>query len=443
MVPPTIAGCGRQIQFRGTFMTVFEVDTLVVGGGQAGLAMSAHLGRAGVDHVVLERDRIAQSWRTRRWDSLVANGPAWHDRFPDLDFAAFDPDSFVPKDGIAAYLETFAGQIEAPVREGVAVTAVRQDAGGADHAGRFTVETTQGTYRASNVVLATGPFQVPSIPPIVPADAGVVQIHSNDYRNPGQLPDGAVLVVGAGSSGVQIADELARADRRVFLSVGPHSRPPRRYRGKDFCWWLGALGHWNATEVVPGKEHVTIAVSGAHGGHTVDFRELAERGIVLLGRTESHADGVVHFATDLAANIAAGDADYLSVLDQADAHIAAHSLDFPEEPEARTMRPDPACVSNPILSLDLAGQGVTSIVWATGFGFDYDWVATREAFDARGHPVHAQGVSPVPGLYFVGLPWLSRRASAFIWGVWHDAERLAGHIAARIPPQPANAVQPA
>jgi putative flavoprotein involved in K+ transport len=278
------------------------------------------------------------------------------------------------------------------------------------------------------VVAATGPFQRPIIPAIVPASAAIMQIHSALYRNPGQLPEGAVMVVGAGSSGAQIADELLRAGRQVYLSIGPHDRPPRRYRGKDFVWWLGALGQWDAKAAAPGMEHVTIAVSGAQGGHTVDFRRLAARGMTLLGRAESFTDGTMRFAPDLARNIARGDANYLSVLDAADAYVAEHGIDLPEEPEARQLDPDPDCVANPVLELDLAKAGIASIIWATGYALDFGWMKL-DAFDEKGRPQHERGISNVPGLYFLGLAWLSRRASPFIWGVWHDAEYLANDIA--------------
>lgn len=403
-----------------------KIDTLIIGGGQAGLAMSAHLDKHGVNHLVLERHRIAERWRSERWDSLVANGPAWHDRFPSLEFDGIDPDSFAPRDRIVSYFETFAQQINAPIRCGVNVTAVQKNPDGTG----FRVETSDGVIEAANVVAATGPFQRPIIPTVVPAETGIMQIHSSGYRNPDQLPEGAVLVVGAGSSGAQIADELQRAGKKVYLSVGPHDRPPRAYRGRDFVWWLGALGHWNAKTREPGMEHVTISVSGARGGHTVDFRDLAASGITLTGRAETCQDGVMQFRPDLAANIAAGDANYLSVLDTADAYAAAHGLDLPPEPEARNIGPDPDCVRNPLLQLNLTEAGITSIVWATGFTLDFGWLQL-DAFDDVGRPQHDRGISNVPGLYFLGLPWLSRRASPFIWGVWHDAEFLAGHIAAR------------
>jgi putative flavoprotein involved in K+ transport len=265
---------------------------------------------------------------------------------------------------------------------------------------------------------------------LVPREAALTQIHSAQYRNPAQLPQGGVLVIGAGSSGVQIADELRRAGRNVILSVGAHDRPPRRYRGKDFVWWLGALGLWSAEAVSPDTAHVTIAVSGAHGGHTVDFRDLAASGITLVGRAERYDNGILHFAPDLAGRIAEGDANFRAMLDAADAYIAREGLDFPEEPYAHRLGPLPACAIDPLRSLNLPEAGITSIIWATGYALDFSWIEL-DIFDAAGQPTHTKGVAEIPGLYFLGLAWLSRRASPFIWGVWHDAASIAGHIALR------------
>ncbi|MGY4532928.1 putative flavoprotein involved in K+ transport [Pseudomonas sp. TE3786] len=401
-----------------------SIDTLVIGAGQAGIAISEHLSNLGVPHLVLERSRIAEAWRSGRWDSLVANGPVWHDRFPGLEFEGMEPDAFAGKEQVADYFVTYAEKFNAPIRTGVEVKKVTRNA---DRPG-FTVETSQGVFEANRVVAATGPFQKPVIPPIAPKLLGINQIHSADYRNPEQLPKGAVLVVGAGSSGVQIADELQRAGKQVYLSVGAHDRPPRAYRNRDFCWWLGVLGEWDAPASKPGKEHVTIAVSGARGGHTVDFRALAKLGITLVGLTDSFDGNVVKFKADLAQNLAAGDQNYLSLLDAADAYIARNGLDLPEEPEARFFLPEPACVANPLLQLNLAEAGVTSIIWATGYAVDYSWLQVN-AFDATGKPQHQRGVSSEPGVYFLGLPWLLRRGSTFIWGVWHDAKIIADHIA--------------
>lgn len=404
-------------------MATEKVETLVVGAGQAGVAMSEHLSNSGVPHLVLERDRVAERWRSGRWDSLVANGPAWHDRFPGMEFSDVDPDAFAPKEAVADYFVAYAEQINAPIRCGVEVKQVHSNVGRPG----FRVETSDGVIEATYVVAATGPFQRPVIPRIVPEDAQVMQIHSHEYRNPGQLPEGAVMVVGSGSSGVQIADELMRADKRVYLSVGPHDRPPRAYRGRDFVWWLGVLGKWDAEAMEPGTEHITISVSGAHGGETVDLRRLALQGMMLVGRTESFNHGVMYFAPDLADNITQGDANYLSLLDEADAYVARNGLDLPEEPEARKIEPEPQCVTDPVLELSLAEAGITSIIWATGFAVDYSWLKV-DAVDEAGKPRHQRGISAEPGVYFLGLPWQSRRGSSFIWGVWHDAKFVADHI---------------
>jgi putative flavoprotein involved in K+ transport len=399
-----------------------EIDVLVVGAGQAGVAMSEHLATRGVPHVVLERSRIAERWRTGRWDSLVANGPAWHDRFPGLEFD-IDPDGFATKDQVADYFSRYVERYALPVHCGVEVISVRE------HVGRpgFRVETTDGTWDARAVVAATGAFQTPVIPPVIPATADLTQVHSNSYRAPEQLPEGAVLVVGAGSSGVQIADELRAAGREVYLSVGPHDRPPRAYRGKDFVWWLGVLNKWEAATPPIGAEHVTIAVSGANGGRTIDFRDLAASGITLVGRTTSYRDGIVHFAPDLRDNIVRGDANHLSLLEEADAHVTRNGLDLPEEPGAHALGPLPDSAEHAIAELDLRAAGVTSIVWATGYSSDYSWLPA-DAVDDLGKPRHQRGVSASAGIYFLGLPWQSRRGSSFIWGVWHDAGYLADQI---------------
>ncbi|MBV8190528.1 MAG: NAD(P)-binding domain-containing protein [Alphaproteobacteria bacterium] len=409
-------------------MSVEKIDTLVVGGGQAGLAMSEHLGQSGVSHIVVERHRIAERWRSERWDSLVANGPAWHDRFPGLEFSDVDrnvaPDDFAPKETVADYFVAYAKKISAPMRCGVEVLKVEKLM---ERTG-FRVETSAGVIEANSVVAATGAFQRPVVPELVPRQTEIVQMHSTRYRNPAQLPKGAILVVGSGSSGTQIAEELLEAGRRVYLSVGPHDRPPRAYRGRDYCWWLGVLGKWDAVAQEPGREHVTIAVSGVGGGHTIDFRRLAARGMIVVGRTVAYADGAIRFAPDLGANLERGDFNYRSLLDEADAYVARNGLDLPQDAEARAICPDSDCITNPILALDLAARGITTIVWATGFVADYSWIKL-DIFNEDGRPRHQRGVSAERGLYFLGLPWQSRRASSFIWGVWHDARYLADQIA--------------
>lgn len=405
-------------------MAVEKIDTLVVGGGQAGIAMSEHLGAHGVPHLVLEKNRVAESWRSGRWDSMVANGPAWHDRFPNLEFTDAHPDSFVPKERMAQYLADYAEMVAAPIQTGVEVRKAEKK----DEGSGFVVETSEGRIEAERIVAATGAFQVPVIPPLVPDSEEIFQLHSFHYRNPDQLPKGNVMVVGAGSSGVQIADELRRAGREVYLSVGAHDRPPRRYRRRDNVWWLGVLGLWEAPSMAPGRERFTICVSGARGGETVDFRRMGGEGIRLVGMTESYEGGTFRFADDLRENIAAGDQNYLAMLDAADAYVARTGIDLPEDPEARRFPPDPDCLTHPIQALDLAEAGVTAIIWATGFRQDFSWLKVA-AFDEAGTPIHQRGVSVEPGIYFLGLPWQSRRGSTFLWGIWHDAKHVADQIA--------------
>ncbi|HAU8265399.1 TPA: NAD(P)-binding domain-containing protein [Kluyvera intermedia] len=404
-------------------MSAEKINTVIVGAGQAGIAMSEHLALMGVPHVVLERSRIAERWRSERWDSLVANGPAWHDRFPSLKFDNISQEAFPPKERMAQYFEDYAQMINAPVRTGVEVHQVTRLAGRSG----FSVLTSAGEFEADNVVAATGPFQKPSFPQIVPESAGVHQIHSSVYKNPHQLPEGAVLVVGAGASGTQIAEELRQSGRDVYLSVGEHYRPPRTYRDRDYCWWLGALGLWDEVKIKPKKEHVAFAVSGYEGGKTVDFRRLAHTGITLVGITKRWDNGVLSFAGGLAENIAAGDSAYFDVLRDADAYIERNGLDLPPEPQAWELLPDPECLLNPLTQLDIAAAGITTIIWATGFKFDFGWLNV-DAFDEKGLPFHKRGISAERGIYFLGLPNLVNRASSFIYGVWHDAKYIADHI---------------
>ena len=404
-------------------MTVEKTDTLVVGAGQSGIAMSEHLSDMGVPHIVLERNRVAEAWRTQRWDSLVANGPAWHDRFPNLEFEDVDPDVFPPKDRMARYFEDYATMIKAPVRTGVEVKSVRRCEGRPG----FIVTTSEGQIEALRVVAATGPFQVPSFPQIVPEDAGIKQIHSLHYKNPGQMADGAVLVVGGGASGCQIAEELRLSGREVYLSIGEHYRPPRSYRNRDYVWWLGVLGKWDEIKTKPKKKHVAFAVSGYDGGRTVDFRRLGHLGVTVMGLTEGYDNGVLRLADDLKANILEGDRAYLDVLKEADEYVERNGIDLPAEPEAWEIEADPECISNPILELDLEKAGVKTIIWATGFKFDFSWLQV-DAFHEDGMPFHKRGISAEQGIYFLGLPELTNRASSFIYGTWYDAKYIATHI---------------
>lgn len=404
-------------------MTIEKTDTLVVGAGQSGIAMSEHLTEMGIPHIVLERSRIAERWRSERWDSLVANGPAWHDRFPGLEFDDVTPEAFPPKERMARYFEEYAKMIKAPVRTNVEVKSVKRCEGRPG----FMVSTSQGQIEAQRVVAATGPFQVPLYPKIVPEDSGVQQIHSSAYKNPDQLAEGAVLVVGGGASGSQIAEEMQRAGRKVYLSIGEHYRPPRSYRARDYVWWLGVLGKWDEIKIEAKKKHVAFAVSGYDGGKTIDFRRLGNMGVTVLGITKSCEEGVLTFADDLVDNLNEGDKAYLDVLREADAYVERNGIDLPLEPEAWDAEPDPSCVTNPILELDIKEAGITTIIWATGFKFDFSWMDVN-AFHADGMPFHKRGISAETGIYFLGLPELTNRASSFIYGCWYDAKYIATHI---------------
>lgn len=397
------------------------VDTVVVGAGQAGVAMSEHLTQLGISHVVLEKNRIAEAWRTRRWDSLVANGPCWHDRFPNMEFDA-DPNSFVHHDQVAQYFENYAEKFNLPIHTGVTVHKAYKS----EQRLGFTLETSEGTLYTQRIVSATGAFQKAVIPPIAPQQPKFHQIHSDQYKNPQQLPEGAVLVIGSGSSGVQIADEISRSGKKVYLSVGQHERPPRRYRNRDNVWWLGVLGGWDfmRTDNGPLKG---LAVSGAHGGINIDFRALAQQGITLVGMTDRFEDTTIHFKNDLQENLLGGDAALFAFYDEADAYVEKNGLDLPQEPHARTCLAEPDCVINPILELDLHAENIRTVIWASGFSYDFNWLQVN-AFDDEHKPKHKHGISSERGVYFLGLPYLTGRGSSFIWGVWHDAKHIAEHI---------------
>jgi putative flavoprotein involved in K+ transport len=400
------------------------VDTLVIGGGQAGLAVSHMLSRRGCRHLVVERARIAERWRSERWDGLRFQFPNWSVKLPDFPFRHADPDGFCTSAEIVDFLTAYARHIAVPIRCGVAVTRLGH------HGTGFIAETSDGVLSAANVVVATGPYQRAVVPPLLPQALDLFQVHASRYRAPEQLPPGAVLVVGSGASGAQIAEELLRAGRRVWLSVGHHRRMPRRYRGRDLIGWISTLGLDQTPVARRGPDKTLPLITGAYGGHTIDFRDFAAQGITLIGRLVAAADGVVEIAADLAENIASGDRAFAGFLDLVDDHIAQHKLDVPEEPEARAARPDPPDLLKPLRRLDLREAGIGAVIWSTGYACDFSWI-DLPVFTAQGEPAHRDGVTAVPGLYFVGLQWLSRMNSSFLSGVGQDADAIARHIADR------------
>jgi putative flavoprotein involved in K+ transport len=403
-------------------MPAETIDTLVIGGGQAGLVMSYRLKQRGIAHLVLERARIAERWRSERWDGLKFQFPNWSVQLPDFAFPQDQPDAFATSGEIVKFIDAFAAFVAPPIRCGVEVTRLSRGASG------FIAETADGPVEASNVVVATGPYQRALMPNLL-RDHPVFQLHADSYKNPGQLPPGAVLVVGAGASGAQIAEELHRAGRCVYLAVGEHTRMPRRYRGQDLTWWFGALRLFDMT---PEQRTIRVnpSITGAYGGHTIDFRRFATDGITLLGRVIAARDGVLDIAPGLAENLANGDLYYKTFLDMMDAHVAQHGLDLPGDPAARATPPDPPCVTAPLRRLDLAAEQISAVIWATGYGVDFGWIELP-VLDISGEPRHRGGIADIPGLYFLGLPWMSKMSSAFLSGVGDDAAVLADHIAAR------------
>jgi putative flavoprotein involved in K+ transport len=399
------------------------VDTIVVGAGQAGLAMSFHLRHRGRDHVLLERGRVAERWHSERWDSLRFQSPNWSIELPGYRYEGGDPDGFASKDEVLTFIAQYAERIEAPILTS-SVSKLRCKTPG----DVFELTTDGEAWRAHNVVVATGAYQChrrvrwqDELP------AGLCQVHANAYRNPQSLPEGAVLVIGSGASGCQIADELLEAGRRVFLSVGRHARVPRRYRGRDVFWWRLALGDLDRTaeQTSPALRSPGPLLTGVQGGYEVDLRRSARRGLTLLGRLVGVAGSELVLADDLESNLRQGDDYRRDFLARVDAFAKRMELDVPPPSAEDGVGPSTAVVSPE--RLDIAAQGIGAVIWATGYGFDFDWV-DLPAFDRSGAPVQRRGASPVPGLYFIGLPWLHRAKSSFLCGLGEDAARIAAMI---------------
>lgn len=409
-------------------MPTERIDTVVIGAGQAGLAMSYHLGALGAEHIVLERGRVAERWRGERWDSLCFQSPNWNMNLPGWPRMAADPqadpDAFSPRHEVVEYIERYAATIRAPVQTRCAALCVTRGPG--SH--KLRVQTENVLYESHNVVVATGPYQVPR--PTVALGASVLELHATQYRNPLQLPTGAVLVIGAGNSGVQIAEELCQAERRVFLSVSSHERIRRRYRGKDCLWWLIATGSTDATLREWKGARLSRLMTGVGGGHDIDLRRLAAEGVVLLGRVISADGGKLAIADDLRPNLAHGDESLTAFNRRCDEVARIRKLDLPlADPDESW--PDPPEVEAPIRTLDLAREGVTSVIWANGALTDFSWIDLPVFGDSDGSkrkPLHERGMTSEPGLYFLGLPWLHKWKSAFLFGADEDAAYLARHI---------------
>jgi len=398
-------------------------DTVVIGGGQAGLAMSSLLQQHGREHVVVERGQVGGRWRTERWESLRFQFPNWSIELPGYAYAGEDPDGFAHWRELVDVIEDYARSANAPVREHTEVTELRTaDAG-------FVLSVPEGTIHAHHVVLATGPFQRPRIPAVSRDVAPpVLQLDPTRYRRPEDLPDGAVVVVGSGASGCQIAEELLRAGRIVFLALSRHRRVPRRFRGHDVYWWLDRMGRFATTiDSFPGRQWPPgIVVTGVGGGYDVNVRQMAADGVHVLGRVLDASEGKLAIAANANEILDEADATFTSFVDATREFAAAHpDLELPEEECDQSALP--VSTVSEVETLDLRRENVAAIIWATGYDYDYGWLKAA-VLDAYGRPLQQRGISPVPGLYFLGLHWMHTIKSGLLSGVGDDAEYLAQHI---------------
>ena len=385
---------------------------VVVGAGHAGLAMSRHLSARSIDHVVLERGEVANSWRTQRWDSVRLLTPNWMTRLPGWSYQGDDPDGYLSAPEVADLVSGYAAVSSAPVATGTTVTAVRPGGEG------FEVDTDQGRYRARTVVLAAGTTRG-NVPAVARRLPGLVSIAALKYRNPEQLPLGGVLVVGASASGVQIAEELQRSGRQVTMAVGEHVRVPRTYRGRDILWWLDALGtldeRWDEVDdVVRARSLPSLQLVGA--SRTLDLNALQAAGVRLVGRFGGVREDLAQFSGSLANVCALADLKLGRLLDAIDEYVGGWGE-----------RPEPTLVERPSLGIGLRSGEIRSVVWATGFRPDFSWLDVP-VFDHRGRLRHEGGVTRWPGLYVLGLPMLRRRRSTYIDGARCDAADLAAHL---------------
>lgn len=400
-------------------------DVVIVGAGQAGLSISRHLTARGVDHLVLERDTIAHEWLDSRWDNFTLVTPNWQCVLPGYRYHGPDPHGFMSRDEVYRWVRDYANTFDPPVREHVTVQSVTQAPGGG-----FDVVTSAGRWHAGQVVVAAGGYHEPVVPRFAEKlPAGITQIHSAHYRSAADLPDGAVLVVGTGQSGAQIAEDLHLDGRTVHLAVGNAPRVARFYRGRDCVAWLHDMGHYDIPiEDQPGglgkRENTNHYVTGRDGGRDIDLRQFAREGMSLYGRmTDVSVDGIVSFAPTLAASLDAADAVAESIKDSIDAYIDRAGIDAPAEARyVPVWRPE-----REVTELDMAERGITSVVWSVGYRTDYRWLRVG-VFDGEGHPCHNRGVTTTPGLYFLGLPWLHTWGSGRFAAVARDAEFLAEQI---------------
>jgi putative flavoprotein involved in K+ transport len=408
-----------------------HVEVVIIGGGQAGLALSYYLTQQGRTHVVLEQGQVGETWRKARWDSFTLNTPNWMIQLPGFGYQGDDPDGFLPREDIVDYLKRYAASFHAPLQCGVRVTAVRQRPG----SDGYLVQTQQMTFAARNVVLATGAFPKAKLPAASAAvSVNICQMHTSEYRNPQTLPSGAVLVVGTGQSGCQIAEELHESGRRVYLSTSSCGRVPRRYRGKDSAWWLARLGFYDRTvDQLPSPTAKFVCnphVSGNQGGHDINLRQFARQGVTLLGHVQAAQGKQLLLAPDLEENLAKADAFAAQVTHGIDEYITKTGMEVAASSTTREALSNDATPTDPLLTLDLQLAGVSTIIWASGYKLDLGWVHIP-VLDQAGFPVHRRGITDYRGLYFLGLHWLYKTKSALLFGAGEDAAFIATAIADR------------
>lgn len=402
-----------------------QFNTIIIGAGQAGLAASYHLTQQNIKHVILEKQRVGETWRSGKWDSFTLVTPNYMLQLPDFDYNGDNPDGFLHRDEVVQYLEDYVDKFDPLIRTGVEVSNIQE----ADKQGRFLLQTTIGEFVADNVIVATGTFQYPNIPEFASKlPTYIHQLHSSEYKNSEVLPEGAVLVVGSAQSGCQIADELNEAGREVYLCTGKANRLPRRYRGHDSFWWAEQLGIMDQTlDALPSPAARFMPnpqVSGKNGGKTLGLHQLVQDGVQLLGRLKDVNGTELLIGDDLTGNLAQADefaAEFKQGIDQ---YIEKTDMQVPESqrPVSRA-----GYEVDIITRLDLEDEDIKSVIWATGYNYDYSWI-DFPVFDDVGYPVTERGVTEQPGLYFVGLHFLHKRKSGLLLGVGDDAAHVTEHI---------------
>lgn len=403
-----------------------RIETVIIGAGQAGLSTSYHLSRRGCEHIVLEQAAgVGDAWRSGRWDSFTLVTPNWSFRLPGAEYDGTAPDGFAPRDAIVAAFERYAERFSLPVEHGRRVDSVEP----ASNGGGYLVSVSEAAWEARNVVIATGMFQRPRLPPFA-ADLSphLTQLHTSQYHNPRSLPPGAVLVVGSAQSGCQIAEELSRSGRKVYMSLSSAGRVPRRYRGKDIFEWLDLSGFFDRTvDKLPSPDVRFAAaphLTGRDGGHTINLHRFAKEGVALLGHLRGVRGDKVFLAPDVKECLAKADKFEAEILKMVDSHIEQRGLDAPLDtvPQLRD-----GYDAAEIAELDLASAGITTVIWATGYVFDFG-IVRLPVFERNGFPVQKRGVTSYPGLFFAGLGWMDTQKTGLLLGVGEQTELIADNI---------------